>query len=263
MSIFDTLLQYYLYNREANKKPSETQLTPSPQQDWMFNFIKNYAEGNPYRDMATNFSSQYLNGLSGATPSTFKFTSPYLQGQTFAGGVQAPKIDMSKFMGPAGYTPSGGSGGGSGVGRTPTGGAQPGTITTGTPNGFSPNPFAGFQSGGNASNVDFGTISNWISNHPTTMAVVQGLIGSGWDQFNAMRAVYDYFTGPQNLPTNRNYGPNDVAPAGSYPSLDNMGNYEQPRQNWTPGADPMAGAAAAAAILNSQEGGRFNGGYAK
>lgn len=54
------------------------------------------ADGTPAQKMVAGLGQQFLSGLQSG-PSNFKFLSPEMQGQSFAGGFKLPTFDLSKL----------------------------------------------------------------------------------------------------------------------------------------------------------------------
>jgi hypothetical protein len=105
-------LAVWMQNQQG-KTPNQypVQLTPE-QKRWEDLRYKMATQSTPTRDFISNMGTQFMGQVGGAPPN-FSFMSPEMKGQTFAGGVQAPKFDTSKHLGEW-WKPTG-SGGGSGI----------------------------------------------------------------------------------------------------------------------------------------------------
>ncbi len=237
MSLFDDAVTLYMLNQQG-KPPTATNIPLSPEQQWMFDFVKNYVSGAPaVRDAAVNYGNQFLSGLSGMQPKNFKFMSPAMQGQTFAGGAQMPQIDPSKMGMGIGANSASGTSYGAPTGTAGATASSPFGTSTGAPSDSGiPNTTPGQNS------TSIGDIQQWVSAHPTTVAVIQGLVKGGMGYFDAARAVYNHFTsGPDKLPAPNdpsgiNKDPTALTPAGS-PT--NFGSIDPgARQDWGPNQGP-------------------------
>lgn len=141
--LFNAAIMWYM-NQQGNKAPKFYNVPLTPFQEWQQNQTQNLYGA------VGNYTNQFLGGLNNLNPSGFHFVSPALQGQQFAGGIQLPHFDLSKFQfggqNAGGGTPGGGTGS-PGPGTNMPGDATPGTGNPGVPNFGPPNGGAGAGGG--------------------------------------------------------------------------------------------------------------------
>lgn len=267
MSLLDTLLTYYMYH-QSQKPPKSYNVPESPEQQWLFNFMRDYTEqGNPYRDLANGFAQQYVGGLGGmSAPPNFRFMSPAMQGQQFAGGLKMPQIDPSKFSTmPGGSASPGGTGttGGATPGAQPPSGGTGANVANAIPSGggggLGGTNLGQTSTGATPQNFDIGQINAWITAHPTTVAIVQALVGRGVSVIDAGRAVYNYFNNRANPTTPHPSDPSAATPLQG-PGYDSgtssvQGGYDELTRQWQ---RQQAQDRAEQAMNNAQAGGAIS-----
>jgi hypothetical protein len=256
MSLIDTLLTLYELNKQNNTPKTSTVTTPM--EDYLFKQYQNAFE-NPsqQKQMLGSFGQQSLNGLNNlGNTSGFNFVSPILKGQQFAGGMQLPKFDFSKynFGNGTGGKPTGQPGGnpssGGGVGGTGGGGAGGGGDQSPLQFPDLPSGTGGTPSGGTADYLH----SNWgsIGKVLELAGLPKGIIDllGQWvnpptDQSQQLptKPVTDVFGNPIDA--------NTVKPGGDFTAY-------SPRQNWGP--QPGTPEWDAGQFIAGQNAGLMNGG---
>lgn len=98
-------MMYWLQQRQDQRDSRPPQMTPvplTPEQQWRFDRGRELFNYSPMRDYVGQYSHQFLQGLNGpnglsAPGQNHRWLSPNMQGQSFAGGIQFPRINMSNM----------------------------------------------------------------------------------------------------------------------------------------------------------------------
>lgn len=98
-------LMYWMGQQQDSKTPNTypVPLTPEDKRisDERWNVYNK--GGTPNQQAVASAAKQFIAGMP-TGPTNFQFVSPYLKGQSFAGGITLPKIDFSAFLNPASST---------------------------------------------------------------------------------------------------------------------------------------------------------------
>lgn len=106
MSLLQAALTWWAL-KQQQQTPNQYPVKLSPQEEWLFNTIKGYLEKpSPERQAANSYNLQFMQGIGNMGTPNPTFASDAMRGQSFAGGLQLPKIDLTRFSPPTG---SGGS----------------------------------------------------------------------------------------------------------------------------------------------------------
>lgn len=95
-AVIAAALQYWQQHQGNGSTPNFYNVPPTPSEEWLLQRQKDLDKYSPARDYISSYADQFLKGVN-YDPSGFKFMSPNLQGQPFAGGLSMPKIDFSKM----------------------------------------------------------------------------------------------------------------------------------------------------------------------
>lgn len=158
--------------RQNSKKPNTYNVPLSPSEQWQFDRQRELYNNSPARNYAYNYGHQYLQG-GNSEPTSFKFQSPDMQGQQFAGGMTMPKIDFNfgtpwDSKPPAGVKPTYGGDAPRGPGQPnpamPEGGGIPTTVRP-RGSGVKDRTEADFPGGGGG--PEYGeTIADYLGRNP-------------------------------------------------------------------------------------------------
>jgi hypothetical protein len=91
--LINAALAIWMQNNQ-DREPRQTNVQLTPEQRWQFDQGKKLFEYSPMRDYVGRVSHSFLENFN-PNPSTFRFNSPHMQNQTFAGGVSMPRFDTS------------------------------------------------------------------------------------------------------------------------------------------------------------------------